>query len=153
MKNYIKILAKSIFILTLVFSCSIDNDEANDLNQPLNPPAWIIGTWLQTDIGNQGFSTEFKFTNNNVKYLVDGDVLNDFNQYGSNPTSGHSFEQEELTNTNDVYVIRRTHRYNGTIMNDLSWKWIKESNIVIRHELGIPNEPNTNPQIKFYEKE
>ena len=150
MKTRIKLIVLALLASFQLFNCSND-DETNDLTQLLNPPSWIRGTWLQTDIGSQGFSTEFVFTENNVKHLVDGDVLDDFGMYGNNPTSGHSFEQEELTNSSSAYEIRRTHRYNGTILNDLSWKWIKESDTNIRHELGTPN--SSNPIVKFYEKE
>lgn len=153
MKNQIKTLAKLIVISILVFSCSNDNDETNDLTQILNPPSWIIGTWQQTGTGTQGYSTEFEFTNTNVKYSVDGDVLYDFGMYGNNAVGGHNYVQEEIDITSSVYEIRRTHRYNGNIMEDWSWKWIKESNTSLRHELSLPTDPNANPQVKFYEKE
>lgn len=53
-----------IFLISLsISSCSSDNDNSTNNNSSINPPDWIIGTWL---LENSSVDSGFKFTDNDI---------------------------------------------------------------------------------------
>src|SRR5690606_6004747 len=66
-----------LFILTiLTISCSKDDDSANDNSNFINPPDWIIGTWLDESEPEWAQTGGYQFTNDNlISILSNGEVL------------------------------------------------------------------------------
>ncbi len=72
-------MKKIFFILlsvSLVLSCSSDDDESSSPSSFINPPDWILGTWQDMSDPEWARSGGFQFTNDNLIDLnTDGDVV------------------------------------------------------------------------------
>jgi hypothetical protein len=72
-----KLITLSILFLTII-SCSSDDDDVASQNESnfINPPEWIIGTWLDESEPVFDQIGGFQFTTNNLISLsADGNVL------------------------------------------------------------------------------
>jgi hypothetical protein len=78
-----KLITLSILFLTII-SCSSDDDDdvaiQNESNF-INPPEWIIGTWLDESEPVSAQIGGFQFTTNNLIFLAaDGNVLSNLKE-------------------------------------------------------------------------
>lgn len=71
-----KIITLSFIFLALCTSCSSNDDENTNLANFINPPEWILGTWMDKSEPVWSQTGGFRFTNNNLLDLTsDGSIV------------------------------------------------------------------------------
>jgi hypothetical protein len=125
MKN-IKTLFVCLFVITLLQSCSKDDDNSLNSNK-INPPSWIIGSWLDKTEPEWAQIGGFKFTKDNLIELSaeNKEILNyntslsglmDVTQ--TNTTNSYSLKIETFGTTVIEYYFEKGG--NNTIIYKLS---------------------------------
>ena len=147
MRKFISIILISIILL----SCSKDDEKVK--TQSLHPPEWLLGFWSQIDWEEQGYLTGYTFESDNVQLIIDGNISEEFKNYGGNPIDQHTFELNELIISDDRYELTKKHTGPGGILSFRSYKWIKEDVNLLRHENNIADaSPSVLPIVTYYSR-
>ena len=118
MKNFLFVLT---FISILTLSCSNDDDESIVKTQTsINPPSWIIGTWLLFGEETKKFTIDdLILIQDNVQTSQKG-LINQFQKAGQNPSVIEKItdiEYELVINYNSSQQI--TFRFKKTDNNNI----------------------------------
>ncbi len=115
-----------LFILTIaLFSCDSDDDNpTSSLDNEINPPAWIQGTWTDS---STGIITGYEFTVDDIKTII-----------GTNSTSLKasltSSDEVNENSTSTSYQITITHT--ATNNSTESWQFNKSDDTHIQATHG-----------------
>lgn len=120
MKN----LFLSIALFSLLFSfnsCSDDDGNKNDGgdSSSINPPAWIIGTWKSSELGE---THKFEFTKNNFIFTQLTTVYN-----FAEISKQNNYTVKETANSTDTYQIEKIFDSGTGVSATDSFKFIKVS--------------------------
>ncbi len=97
-----KIMKKLLLIIGIITICSCsssDEETKVELEVNLNPPEWIIGTWISQDVGSNDFGWKFE-TNNAIQIVEGGDNGWNLKETATGILNGY----DDLTNQNQVIV-------------------------------------------------
>lgn len=111
-----------IILVTSTISCSKDNDNSNKSNNFINPPDWIIGTWLDESEPTFSQIGGFQFTDDNlISISANGDVIIDLKEgLREGVDVGVIKTNEVITNSNyELEIIT-----SGTVTN--SYKFTRD---------------------------
>lgn len=117
-----------LFSLILLMSCSKDDDSSTS---QINPPDWIIGTWL---IDDPYMTLGWRFTSNDLIIIQNGIELSQKGQLESIINSGEEASAINTT-TNDTYSLKlnlpagQSVIYSFTRISDseISWDTVTNS--------------------------
>lgn len=125
-----KIFGLILLIALSISSCSSDDDNSENNNSSINPPDWIIGTWLgEVDGINSGLG--FKFTSNDF-CSVAGSQTACFAQ-SVNQSQGLITVEEDIDNENYIITINN----NNTISNTYHFRKYSETEIEVVQSTGL----------------
>jgi hypothetical protein len=107
-----------LLVFTTISCNKSDDDDAKELRTVnLNPPEWIIGTWLDED---KDYDLGWSFSNNDVNYINEcsqcsGENLIERAEYILN-TAGNesSYVNEYITDSYYKVIIYRNDRYGSS---------------------------------------
>jgi hypothetical protein len=127
-----KKIAYLILFFTFLNSCSKDDNSSSSSGYSINPPSWIIGTWVQRSNGN--IIAGHKFTKNDHITISFGGIetsdksaMDVYKNAGKNPKT-----EEVITNSSYELVIDfgtgQTITYNFKKKNDQTILWVQASN-------------------------
>ncbi|WP_417198148.1 hypothetical protein [Bizionia sp.] len=105
----------SLLILVLLYSCSNNDDSDSDNQSCINPPDWLIGTWIHYDGDVE--ENKYIFSENNIIEFT-YDISRDLREtYCDKEFAGITTEQEY---TSEFYLFKWILTSGGTsIPNDL----------------------------------
>jgi hypothetical protein len=116
----------SILIVLLVFSCS-SSDDSTQSSSAIDPPEWILGTWLLEDsgLGDMGW----RFTSNDFIMIQSGFEVSQKGQIEIIISGGGEASVENIS-TDDTYEIRTNFPGGQTT----SYKFIRVSETELQWE-------------------
>lgn len=116
----------SILIVLLVFSCS-SSDDSTQSSSAIDPPEWILGTWLLEDsgLGDMGW----RFTSNDFIMIQSGFEVSQKGQIEIIISGGGEASVENIS-TDDTYEIRTnfpggqttSYKFISVSETELQWK-------------------------------
>jgi len=118
MRKNFNYLIMMLLVFTTISCNKSDDDDAKELRTVnLNPPEWIIGTWLDED---KDYDLGWSFSNNDVNYINEcsqcsGENLIERAEYILN-TAGNesSYVNEYITDSYYKVIIYRNDRYGSS---------------------------------------
>ncbi len=113
-----------IFAVISLFSCSKEDD--NNSSNSINPPDWILGTWL---IDDSAFELGWKFTSNDVVIIQIGGIQ--ISQKGNIDFYLENGQEASTTEeyTNETYSLKlilpagQSVTYNFTKISNTEIQW------------------------------
>lgn len=124
-----------IFFLSLTtISCSSRDDDINQPNNFINPPDWIIGTWLDETEPVWNQIGGFKFTNDNlISIASNGDISSNLKEELKDGVNAGVIKTNEVI-TNTTYKLEIVS--SGTVTN--SFEFTKgTNNLSIIYDLSV----------------
>ena len=117
----------------MILSCNSDDDN-NDSSGFLNPPQWIIGTWMDQSEPVYAQIGGFQFTDDNmISYNSDGEVLSNLKNEMQDAVDQGILRIEE-TSTSTVYEIKIIS--NETVSNQYKFRKGANNNSIV-YDLSV----------------
>lgn len=135
-------MIKKVFLICLIVavsSCSKDDDKDTDQKSFINPPEWIIGTWMDESLPDIGRSGGYQFTDDNlIVILSNGEVFQNLKEGLKESVDFGVITSNEIITDTDY---RLEILVSGTVTNTFEFK--KGSNNTAIIDLTLTRYPTT----------